>query len=81
MKYQPLAADLAGQYNGAKEVQVVPIVVGALGTLCKLGANLEKTGWFKKGKEIGNLCGTMQREVLCKAVQIVKRHLAMSITT
>ena len=40
----------------------MPIVTGALGTLCSLGVNLEKTGWFEKGKEIGNLCGTIQRE-------------------
>ena len=71
-KYQPLAADIASQFNGAKPVRVVLLVVGTLGIICNLGKTSTKTGWFESEKEVGETMwpdperNTMQSSTDCE---------------
>ena len=73
-KYRELAADLATQHLGWR-VEVVPMVVGSLGTLRKLRRNISGLGIFTRG-EAARLAKEMQFEVLCSAVRTFIRHLA-----
>ena len=75
IKYQALAADIAGQYDPVKPVYVCTVVIGALGTVCRMSHNLTHTKLLKP-EDVWRLAGSLQRAVLIKAVRIVKRHLA-----
>ena len=74
-KYQELAADLATQYDGYR-VHVFPVVIGNLGLIRGLRRHLE-TSQVMSNAEIHNFMGHAQREVLCSAVKIIKRHMTM----
>ena len=74
-KYQELAADLAQQWKGFR-VLVIPIVVGDLGLVVGMRKQLEKTELFTDG-ESERLVRAIQRDVLCSAVRIIRRHMAV----
>lgn len=74
MKYQELAADLACQWKGF-QVQVIPIVIGDLGLIVGLREHLRKAKILNEG-EIDQLIREAQREALCSAVRIIRRHMA-----
>ncbi len=69
-KYQDLAADLTKTYPGFKVV-VTPIVLGDLGTIGDLKKHLN-TGRIMNAQQINKF---VQREVLCSAIHIIRRHL------
>jgi len=73
-KYLELAADLATQHHGWR-VDVVPTVVGCLGTMGDLRKNLNGLGLFTC-REVAKLCCEMQFEVLCSTACVIRRHLA-----
>ena len=73
-KYRELAADLTTQHQGWR-VEVVPMVVGSLGTLRNLRRNISGLSIFTWG-EAARLAKEMQFEVLCSAVRTIRRHLA-----
>ena len=70
-----MAADIAGQYDPIKPVCVCTVVIGALGTVCRMSHNLTYTKLLNP-EDFWRLAGSLQRAVLIKAVSIVKRHLA-----
>ena len=72
-KYQPLAADLAKQWQGYK-VTVTPVVMGTLGLVTKMREDLRKTNIFSK-QAAEKFAAEAQREVVCSAVRIIKRHM------
>ena len=80
-KYQPLAADLANQWKEEQvrvrvRVAVVPVVFGDFGLVRGLRANLEKSGVLAP-EEINHFMRNAQRDVLCSAVRMIKRHLSL----
>ena len=75
IKYQGLAADIAGQYDATKPVHVCTVVIVALGTVCQMGHNLVHSG-LQEADDVSRLAGSIQKSVLIRAVQIMKRHLA-----
>ena len=75
IKYQGLAADIAGQYDATKPVHVCTVVIGAPGTVCQMGHNLVHSGLLE-ADDVWRLAGSIQNAVLIRAVQIMKRHLA-----
>ena len=75
IKNQGLAADIAGQYDATKPVHVCTVVIGALGTVCQMGYNLVHSTLLE-ADDVWRLAGSIQRSVLIRAVQIMKRHLA-----
>ena len=75
IKYQALAADIAGQYDPIKPVCVYTVMIGALGTVCRMSNNLTNTKLLKPD-DFWRLAGSLQRAVLIKAVRIMKLHLA-----
>lgn len=72
-KYQELASDLSRQWPGY-QISVIPVVVGDLGLITRLRGHLERAGIMTRD-QIRTLMGEVQREVLCAAVKIVKRHM------
>ncbi len=72
-KYQELAADLATQWRGCG-VTVTPVVLGDLGLVAGLARHLGRSGVLKD-EAIAGFMGHAQREVLCAAIQILKRHM------
>lgn len=73
-KYQELAADLARQRKGYK-VTVVAVVLGDLGIVQDLRRQLRRSGVLTE-KAIWEFMRHAQREVLCAAVKIIKRHMS-----
>jgi len=73
-KYLELAADLTTQHHGWR-VDVVPTVVGCLGTNGDLRINLSGLGLFTC-REVSKLCREMQFEVLCSTTHMIRRYLA-----
>ena len=74
-KYQELAADLSHQWPGYR-IEVIPVVVGDLGLITNMRKLLKKSHIFRE-KEISRLMSDVQREVLCSAVRIIKRHMTL----
>ena len=70
-KYDRLAADLA-QHWGYRVI-VASIVIGDLGTIVGLRRNLTKA-CLLTAEQISNMMAGLQRETLCGAVHIIKRH-------
>ena len=68
-KYQELAADLATQHPGWK-VDILPIVVGSLGTLRSFRTNINRLKLLSK--EILRLTRDVQFEVICFAVRLIR---------
>ena len=73
-KYQELAADLATQERTITyKVVVVPVVLGDLGTITGLKKNLKRAKLLTD-EEMDRFMASAQREVLCAAIKITKRH-------
>ncbi len=72
-KYQALAADLAKRWKEYR-IMVIPVVIGSMGLVTDLRSQLDRANIFDP-KEITKLMGEMQREALCGAVRIIKRHM------
>ncbi len=75
-KYQELAADLAKQCPG-KRVKVVPVVFGALGSVTNIRKRL-RTSQSLSQEAIMEIVREGQRETLCSAVRLVKRHMSLA---
>ena len=73
-KYQKLAADMRKQLRGYR-IKVVPMIIGALGTVETLLEDLR--GIPKLSKSAVEVMRAMQRTVLCSAVRILRRHLSV----
>ena len=73
-KYRELAADLATQHPGWR-VDILPIVVGSLGTLRSFRSNIERLKLFSR-KEILKLTRDVQFEVICFAVRLIRQHFS-----
>ena len=73
-KYQKLAADMRKQFRGYR-IKVVPMIIGALGTVDTLLEDLR--GIPKLSKSAVEVMRAMQRTVLCLAVRILRRHLSV----
>ena len=73
-KYQKLAADMRKQFRGYR-IKVVPMIIGALGTVDTLLEDLR--GIPKLSKSAVEVMRAMQRTVLCSAVRILRRHLSV----
>ena len=73
-KYQKLAADMRKQFRGYR-IKVVPMIIGALGTVDTLLEDLR--GIPKLSKRGVEVMRAMQRTVLCSAVRILRRHLSV----
>lgn len=65
--------DLANQWPHYK-VAVTPVVLGDLGIIAGLSHHLRESGVLNE-RAIRDFVGHAQREVLCAAVQIIKRHM------
>ena len=72
-KYQELAADQTNIWEGYR-ADVIPVVIGDLGVVQNLNRHLRKANLWKR-KEVDRLVSSIQREVLCGAVCIVRRHM------
>ena len=70
-KYQKLAAEMRKQLRGYR-IKVVPIIIGALGTVDTLPEALRSIPKLSKGAV--EVIRAMQRSVLCSAVRISWRH-------
>ena len=68
-KYQKLAADMRKQFRGYR-IKVVPMIIGALGTVDTLMEDL--SGIPKLSKSAVEVMRAMQRTVLCSAVRILR---------
>ena len=73
-KYQKLAADMRKQFRGYR-IKVVPMIVGALGTVETLLEDFR--GIPKLSKSAVEVMRAMQRTVLCSVVRILRRHLSV----
>ena len=73
-KYRELAADLATQHPGWK-VDIIPVVVGSLGTLRNFREHIVRLKLFTK-REILRLTRDVQFEVLCFGVRLIRRHFS-----
>jgi hypothetical protein len=73
-KYQALARDLALQEPGWV-VEVVPLVVGDLGSLVSFRRNLKETDLLND-REIDFLARNCQFESLCAGVRVVRQTLS-----
>ena len=73
LKYQELAADLAKQWSHFK-VDVIPVVTGNLGLIVGLKRYLRKAR-LMNSVEIDQLIKATQREALCSAVRLIRRHM------
>ena len=71
-KYQKLAAEMRKQFRGYR-IRVVPMIIGALGTVDTLLEDLR--GFPKLSKGAVEVMRAMQRSVLCSAVKILRKHL------
>lgn len=79
-KYQALAADLAKQWEGYK-VRAIPVVVGDLGLMEGLQNHLKRSERSERSellspKDISHFLREAQREVLCVAARLIRRHLS-----
>ena len=74
-KYGKFAADLATQHPG-RTVRVVPVVVGALGSLGSMKKQLASTKIFTEW-QVTHIASECQHEVLSLAVKLLRRHLAL----
>ena len=73
-KYSELAADLAKQKPGY-HISIIPVVFGDLGVVGVLKTHLARTKVLK-AMEMEDFIARAQREVLCAATKIIKRHMA-----
>ena len=73
-EYQKLAAEMREQFRGNR-IKVVPMVIGALGTVDTLPEDLRSIPKLSKGAV--EVMRAMQRSVLCWAVRILRRHLSV----
>ena len=73
-KYQKLAADMRKQFSGYR-IKVVPMIIGALGTVETLLEDLR--GIPKLSKRGVEVMRAMQRTVLFSVVRILRRHLCV----
>ena len=73
-KYQKLVADMRKQFRGYR-IKVVPMIIGALGTLDTLLEDLR--GIPKLSRGVVEVMRAMQRTVLCSAVRILRQHLSV----
>ena len=73
-KYQKLAADMRKQFRGYR-IKVVPMIIGALGTVDTLLEDLR--GIPKLSRGVVEVMRAMQRTVLCSAVRILRQHLSV----
>ncbi len=69
-----LAADLAKRWKGYRIINGRPSCHGSMGLITDLRSQLDRANIFDP-KEITKLMGEMQREALCGAVRIIKRHM------
>ena len=74
-KYQELAADLVNQWPGFRAV-VIPVVIGDLGVIESLRKHLKRSRLLSD-VAIQRFMAEAQRETLCSAVRLIKRHLAL----
>ena len=70
-KYQALAADLARQWRG--KVEVVPVVIGALGTVKRAEKHLAKVPFLRR-RDVTDFLASAQREVLVCSIRILRQH-------
>ena len=73
-KYEELAADLARYWE--YRVTIVPVVIGALGTVANLRKHLGRANILNK-EQIEKTMADIQREALCAAVQMIRRQLTL----
>ena len=73
-KNQKLAADMRKQFRGYR-IKVVPMIIGALGTVEMLLEDLR--GIPKLSKSAVEVMRAMQRIVLCPDVRILRQHLSV----
>ena len=73
-KVPKLAADMTKQFSGYR-IKVVPMIIGALGTVEMLLEDLR--GIPKLSKSAVEVMRAIQRTVLCSAVRILRRHLSV----
>ena len=74
-KYEELATDMATQFPGLR-VEIVPVVIGDLGSARGLADSLRKLKIFTS-RQLGSVLGAMQLKVLYSSTRILKRHLAV----